>query len=291
MSSGFIRLPAEFKNDRIFVCPVTEEGYRLDFYTDTGGGGIMIKPDVAKLLNLPVVRKEFEKEEYLFVPFPKFQEDASIPSGTWSDELMVYSDIPWGQGFLGQSWFANRIWLLDYLNNEMGYSDKDSDFNVTGFQSTPIGFKHDDNGIQQPSFPRIQAKIDGEWLDFLFDTGATVHLTNEALDILGNGDGLFRGACFITKSQYDKWRAKHPEWTVIEHADRFGNQDMIQVPCVEVAGLQSGKVWFTARPDSNFHEFMSQGMDNRIEGALGGSLFKYFSIIIDYRKSTAYFKR
>lgn len=27
---------------------------------------------------------------------------------------------------------------------------------------------------------------------------------------------------------------------------------------------------------------MSRGMDKRIEGALGGSLFKYFSIIIDH---------
>jgi hypothetical protein len=76
--------------------------------------------------------------------------------------LLIFSGIPWGKGFLGQSWFADRIWLLDYLNKEMGYSVKDSYFDTTGFRSTPIGFKQDDNGIRQVSFPRIQAKIDGE---------------------------------------------------------------------------------------------------------------------------------
>lgn len=58
-----------------------------------------------------------------------------------------------------------------------------------------------------------------------------------------------------------------------------------------MAGLTSGPVWFTTRPDSKFYVYMSQGMDKQIEGALGGSVFKYFSIIIEYPNSTAHFKR
>lgn len=141
--------------------------------------------------------------------------------------------------------------------------------------------------------------MDGEVLDFLFDTGATGQLTDAALNIVDDENEAIRGASFITQTMYDKWRARHPEWRIIEKADRygvdqpkrFGNGAMIQVPYVEIAGIKSGPVWFTTRPDSNFHDYMSQWMDKRVEGALGGSALKYFSIIIDYPNSTAYFKK
>jgi hypothetical protein len=58
MDSAFIKLPAQFKNDRIFLCPIMENGYRLEFYTDTGGGGMFIDPDVVKHLNLPIFKRE-----------------------------------------------------------------------------------------------------------------------------------------------------------------------------------------------------------------------------------------
>jgi len=48
---------------------------------------------------------------------------------------------------------------------------------------------------------------------------------------------------------------------------------MIQVPNVEVAGLGSGPVWFTTRPNSNFHQFMSKFMDKQVDGALGGGRY------------------
>ncbi|HET7577960.1 MAG TPA: hypothetical protein VFK33_01675 [Bacillales bacterium] len=292
MDSTFIKLPVKFRNDRIFLYPVTENGDRLAFYTDTGGGGMFIEPDIAEQLNLPVVRKEIAKdEEHLFVSFPNFQENTAIPPGFQSDELLLLSDIPWGQGFLGQSWFADRIWKLDYLEKKMSYSQNGTDYDKNGYRSIPIGFQHDDFGNRQASFPRVQAKIDGESLDFLFDTGATVYLTEAALETFGNEKEEFQGTSFITQSQFDKWRTHHPEWPVIEHADRYENQAMIQVSEVEVAGYKIGPVWFTRRPDSNFHEYMSKVMDKRIDGALGGSVFKYFSIIIDYPNAVVHFNK
>ena len=66
---------------------------------------------------------------------------------------------------------------------------------------------------------------------------------------------------------------------------------MIQVPSVQIAGYNAGPVWFVRRPDRNFHEFMSQWMDRRIDGALGGSLLKYFAVTVDYPNAVAYFRR
>lgn len=65
---------------------------------------------------------------------------------------------------------------------------------------------------------------------------------------------------------------------------------MIEVPSVKIAGLDSGPTWFTRRPDSAFHQFMSSMMDRRVEGALGGSLLQYFVVTVDYAQAIATFK-
>jgi len=281
--------------DRIFLYPVTESGYQIEFYTDSGGGGMFLSPDVSNDLDLPTNKKvTVDGKEITVVPFPTFREGFSIPSGVQVKDLILISDIPWGKawgkGFLGQSWFADRVWLLDYVNKEMGYLSDTSSYDTTGFTCTNIWFKENQTGKREYAFPRIQAKIDGETLDFLFDTGAMVNLTDHALETLNNGEEVFRGTSFITRSIFENWRLRHPEWVVIENADRYANDAMIQVPMVEVAGLQVGPVWFTRRNDANFHENMSRWMDKRIEGALGGSVFKYFTIIVDYPNAKAFFK-
>jgi hypothetical protein len=53
----------------------------------------------------------------------------------------------------------------------------------------------------------------------------------------------------------------------------------------------SGPVWFTRRPDPNFHQFMSQFMDRQVEGALGGSALKFFRVTVDYPRAVAVFER
>jgi len=51
----------------------------------------------------------------------------------------------------------------------------------------------------------LKATIDGESFNFLFDTGATVNLTNKAIETLGNvGDNPIRGMSFITQSIFEK---------------------------------------------------------------------------------------
>lgn len=66
---------------------------------------------------------------------------------------------------------------------------------------------------------------------------------------------------------------------------------MIEVPEISVAGYTVGPVWFTRRPDKNFHEYMSQWMDKRVEGALGGNALYHFRITIDYPRAVAVFEK
>ena len=66
---------------------------------------------------------------------------------------------------------------------------------------------------------------------------------------------------------------------------------MIEVPLVKIAPVTVGPVWFSARPDATFHDFMSQMMDKKIEGALGGSALRYLDIVIDYPGAKAWLRK
>lgn len=136
-----------------------------------------------------------------------------------------------------------------------------------------LGFLKDTDGKRSNAFPRISAVVDGAQLDFLFDTGATVYLADEAIASFDVQEPRYRGTSFITNTVFERWRAKHPDWPVIEHADLYMDEAMIQVPSIHIAGYEVGPVWFTRRPDHNFHHYMSQWMDKRVEGALGGRYF------------------
>lgn len=58
---------------------------------------------------------------------------------------------------------------------------------------------------------------------------------------------------------------------------------MIQVPSLQVGGLDTGPVWFTQRVDRNFVGYMSQWMDKTVVGALGGNALRNFRILLDYQ--------
>jgi hypothetical protein len=65
---------------------------------------------------------------------------------------------------------------------------------------------------------------------------------------------------------------------------------MIRVAEVTIAGHTVGPVWFERRPDRAFKKKMAQTMDRPVDGALGGSLFQYFRITVDYPGTRAFFR-
>lgn len=119
-------------------------------------------------------------------------------------------------------------------------------------------------------------------MDFLFDTSATTFASDSALRKKDDKLPSTLGTSFISKSQFEKWRSKHPDWKVIEKGEKFTNAFYIQVPDVTIAGYTVGPVWFTMRPDQAFYRHMATMMDKKVEGALGGSLFQYFRITVNY---------
>ena len=290
--AGQTVLPARYDEHRFFVEPVTESGEKMVFYTDTGGGLFIYKKD-AENLKLSEAGKEVESIE-----LPKFKEGFSIPAPLGSAGKIFVFDPPKNspdleaQGILGQQWFAGRIWTFDYPKGRLILWDKRPEvIEKRSKHKVQFGFKSDEKGKRALNFPRIQAEIDGEILELLFDTGATTFLTAEALKTLGDGRKAARATSFITATTFEKWRKNHPGWRVIEKAETRTGEAMIEVPKIKIAGYEVGPVWFTRRADKNFHEFMSQFMDRRVEGAIGGNALRHFRITVDYPKAVAVFEK
>jgi hypothetical protein len=279
-------VPATFEQDTIFVEPVTTAGQRLHFYTDTGGDDWMFR---AEAVNIGLVDADtHHANEWISAPLPRFRDDAWIPSPLDGGSIMLNphtqdrtEDGPsvGTSGLLGQGWFGRYIWEIDYKDALMIVHTT----RPTGIHgvAVPLAFA-EVNGRRANNFPRIQAIVEGEPLNLLFDTGAHTQLTAEAATCIGAAE-LVRATSFIIDSIARRWRAQHPHWPVIERGEARSGADMIQVPSVQVGGLDTGPVWFTQRRDRNFIGYMSQWMDKTIVGALGGNALRNFRIVLDYQ--------
>lgn len=188
---------------------------------------------------------------------------------------------------LGRSWFSGHVWTFDYARKQLLLHTSGSDVSFVPSHTVPLGFKTDSTGRRVEHFPRVEATIDGETHSFLFDTGASMVLSDRAH--AARGGPPVRGTSFVAASLFDQWREAHPDWPVLENTAISG--PVIEVPEMTIAGHTVGPVRFVRRPDPAFHQHMSSMMDRRVEGALGGSLFRYFVITVDYPNARAYFQR
>ncbi|HEX7047388.1 MAG TPA: hypothetical protein VF275_07440 [Gammaproteobacteria bacterium] len=287
-------LPADFRNDRVFVLPQTVDGETVEFYTDSGGGFNAIKRSVAERLGLDIEMHERGGENVAFAAYPQFLEGKRIPL---PDEkhfhgglVVVDDDVLDEDGFLGGRWFADKVWEFDYDAETLRLL-KDWNPPKDNTHSLELGFQVNADGERTLHFPRMTVEIDGESMDMLLDTGAGVTLTEESAPHFGVAPGTSVGGSFITRSTFEKWVKRHPDWLVVDSGDRLRGHDfpMIRVPEVTIAGHTVGPVWFAQRPDRAFHERMAQWMDAPTEGAIGGSAFKYFRMIVDYPNARAWF--
>ncbi|NTX17399.1 hypothetical protein HUA76_42180 [Myxococcus sp. CA056] len=292
-----LALPVKFSEDRFFVQPVTREGQTLTFYTDTGGGLFILADAVTRLGLQRIARAAGSEDSKDWVRMPDFRNEAWMPMPEGTEGQLpvaamerVLSEL--GDGLLGQGWFAGRVWTFDYPGGKLWLRAARDVPEVAPAHRVALGFPTDATGKRQANFPRIQVRVDGETLDLLFDTGAMLSLTESARKVLADERPATRATNFITRSTFERWHQRHPDWRVIEDGDTYlPGSTLIEVPRIEVAGHEVGPVWFTTRPDPNFREFMSQFMDKPVEGALGGNALRFFRVTVDYDQAVAVFER
>jgi hypothetical protein len=291
-------LPAEFDHDRVHLVVPAEDGSTLKFYVDSGGGFDAITQPLADRLKLRRTGQaagDGDGVTFPLVDFPAFAVRAGVPPplpDAWlNGKLAVVppGDLMGDDAFLGSRWFAGRVWRIDYGRHEMtllhGWQPEAADREIA------LGFQRDKNGTRRANMPRVTITVDGQPLDVLLDTGATIATTADSAPMFGVTPGGPVGGAFIVKSVFDAWHAKHPDWRVVDRGDRIQGitVPLIEVPHVTVAGCTVGPVWFAQRPDINFSRMMSSMMDKPVVGAFGSSGLRYFRVVLDYPDAKAWF--
>jgi len=291
-------LPARFDHDRIHLVVRAPDGAPLKAYVDSGGIDNIVAPAVARRLKLASAgRTDVEDVHEELVAFPPFLARAGVPAPLALEDpffhgRLVLRPAPVADSdlFLGGPWLAGRIWQIDYVRREL-YLDPQWRPSARD-HALPMGFKTNDAGMRIVQLPRIVVTIDGQPLDMLLDTGAMARLTADSAPAFGVTPGTVVGAGFIMTSVFNRWRAQHPDWRVIERGELMQGKTvpMIEVPKVTVAGFTVGPVWFVRRADVNFTDDISLAMDRPIVGAFGGSGLRWFHLVLDYPHAVAWIR-
>jgi hypothetical protein len=289
--SGYV-LPAELSTERWFLDVKTTTGASLRIYLDSAGG-IYLTKAAATRLGLAIEAQTDDHGTSEAVALPAFA-DPRIPAPVLPRMPVFEGHVMDGSdGMFGAPWFAGHAFSFDYPAHTLTLLDHGLP-DVPPEHRIAVGFVRGDDGKVASPYGRIDMTVDGETIDMLLDTGATITLSEGARRALGGGP-VERATSFITQTVFDRWHAKHPDWPVIEHADEVAGPSkampMIEVPSVIVGGYEVGPVWFTWRPDNAFHVWMAQWMDKPTEGALGGNAYRTLRVDVDWTAGIATFER
>jgi hypothetical protein len=296
-----ILIPTRYEEHRFIALPISESGVQLSFFTDSAGGLFIFDTAAEKLkLTITTLNETGEgKQPSRFALLPSFNSKALIPTplGTENGRLFVMAHkgapatLASYDGMLGQQWFAGRSWTFDYPNKQLFWRATGDLPKTDATHQVKLFFQTNSLGKRLTNFARIPVEVDGEMIDFLFDTGATNLLPEDVLKMIGDGRPAERATSFLTKSQFEKWKQKHPEWRVLENIKTLTGTAMIQVPKIKIGGFAVGPVWFTVQPDRAFHEYMAQWMDKPTEGAIGGSALYALRVTVDWTNAIAVFEK
>lgn len=301
-------LPSTLINGRFYVKIPTTTGDSILAFCDTGGGYNAVYPaTIAKLKlesKVAEVVIEGEKTKYILaqdvignaiVPAPHLQSYYQpyiktsffeVPESSHETEILV-AYVP-QEAFLGQFFFIDHAWTFDYPNGKL-YINTPLSISLKDENTQPMGFKKDKNGQKKFGHASIKVEIDGQVIDVLFDTGASI-LLNKNTQLVLNSNSKSIGGSFIAKSIFDQWHLQHPDWRYIEKGEATG-ADLIEVPIVKVGTLRAGPVWFAKRADEAWSKGMIGSMDKVVKGAIGGSFLQYFTVIADYNNELIRFQK
>ncbi|MCB9263761.1 MAG: hypothetical protein H6558_01900 [Lewinellaceae bacterium] len=299
-------IPVSFSNNLISAT-LAANGYQLNLLANTAGGTFVTNQAMTDF----AIPEMIDEAGNQFVELDPFLAGSNLPVTGRKEALILpvgQGNLPENvQGALGQKWFSSYCWTLDYLAKELHCNTPP--LSPLGANTVPVRFRESAAGHRISNLPVITIEVDGVEVSVLLDTGAKVLPTEAAFRALDEnnagytaaretmpairpGEETYQAISFITESFFDAWRSYHPEWPVVEQADReMGNIKMIKVPEVTIAGHTVGPVWFCSRPDVEYTQYWSRFSGQQVEGAIGGNVLQYFRLTLDYPNKLAKFDR
>ncbi|HEX2210793.1 MAG TPA: hypothetical protein VHG93_24130 [Longimicrobium sp.] len=298
-----VRIPGYMTEGWLFIAePVTVNGERLRMRTNTGSGPASVTPEAVQRLGLmvdtvrlpptPVIRRERRVRS---VTMPAFRGDAFIPppaASPHAGHLIILergTDAePWMDGYLGNPWFARRTWTFDFQRGELWLRPPGDLPRVPAAHRVPLGFKRRRN-YPVEWLPRIRVQIDGEPVDLLLSTGIDDVVSEGAMREMGLTGPSRQAMSSVKGDLFNRWRARHPEWRVIENAVDRGMYAVIEVPEVRIGGHTVGPVWFSSHGAGT--EWLSNWTDRPVVGFLGANVLRHFRLTVDMERGIAVFER
>jgi hypothetical protein len=290
-------LPIQYDQDRFFVVPVLTGGDELRLLTDTGGG-ILIFDDAAVRLKLSVSGVTLADYKGMAAKFPEFEPGKGIPAPRTEGDVIPIAPGPvrmrlsWltkdTDGILGQSWFGDRVWTLDYPGRKLTFHTEGKAASSEQAHRMGLEFRKNKEGQRAINYPRVEISVAGKTLDVLLATGSSVAITADALKVIDEGGPAIRAASFISTFMFDEWKKNHPEWRIVLNAEEGSGESMIMVPELTIAGHVVRDIWFTERPDNNF---ISDFTDKPVVGSIGGNVLKGFRVVLDYPRAAAWMEK
>lgn len=295
-----VALPISFRANRFFATPVTVQGDTVTIFLDTGDDGRLFTAAVTRL-GLASDSVPLRRGYHRVASLPAFRADRTLPGAVAAspvgarilvtdpkdqfDTLMSAHAI----GQLGQLWFADRVWTFDYPHQRLLLRAALPRLTDSRAHVVPLDFMSDTAGRALNHIPRVPVVIDGDTLRMLFDIGATVWLTDSALAELHDGQPAERAWSLVRQTIFTRWRARHPDWRVIAHADRATGADLIEVPRMTIGGFDVGPLWFGEFADKGWPA--APPLRVRVDGTVGGSGLSSFEVSLDYQGRLAQFIR
>jgi hypothetical protein len=275
----------ELKEGRLFLHVQTDSGEPLTFLLSTAGK-TFLRSGSARRLHLAVRREKIGGVLSESVSWPRLSPEAPFPlepaRGTRlpviaDSAVPPFSGMEKIDGALGWSWFAGRAFTFGSRRQQLILREPRWISPVEAHR-VPLG----------QTSGTVPVKIGDETLLFAVDTGATIHLSRAASDAVNDGGHPVRATSYVGRRLFESWRAKHPDWRVIEDADVIRpGEELIEVPTIELAGNAVGPVYFTTRSDDALPPDLG---GTPVPGTLGGSALRWFEITLDYPRLTAAFE-
>ncbi len=270
-------LPSTFVGGRVFVMPrVENHDRRLVLWVDSNGNGFL-RSGVVSELKLQTGPADTAYLPALGEPgFPAVNgnhgalpvlNDARVASDP------VFSGI---DGQLGWTWLDGRIWTIDYPGRHL-YQD----YTAPAYREpdrVPLLFD------RAHRYPQMGVTIAGIAYRAALDTGASIALSQAALQTVHDGLPQVRAASFVRRSTLQSWHAAHPDWTYVANAGTAGEGAMIRVPEVSASRVVFRNVWFSTRPDDDV--FAGEALEVK----LGPSAFDHCAVTLDYVHDEAGFE-
>lgn len=292
-------IPTVYLNERFFARPVTTLGDTVTMLLDTGDNSRFFLAAIERL-HWGVDTVQTARGPSLLTTLPEFLPGKGVPTPLPSarlgkrvvvvqpidkfDTLMSTRTI----GQLGQPWFDGRIWTFDYPGRRLLLHSRMPERRAED-REIAFDFRSDTLGRRVNATPRLPVEVDGDTLLLIFDTGATVWLTDSAKAAMRDAIPAERSWSLVRAGTLRKWHQRHPSWLIVERASAINGSDMIEVPSIRLAGIDVGPVWFGTIPDRPASAPPAPS-SLRLDGTLGGDALRFFSVTLDYPNRVARFR-